>query len=82
MNDVIDSSAKEYLNQFMARIERLEEDKRVVLEDIKELYAEAKAQGFDSKVLRQVVRIRKIDKAKLDEHEELLDLYKHALGMI
>ncbi len=82
MNDVIDSSAKEYLNQFMARIERLEEDKRVVLEDIKELYAEAKSQGFDSKVLRQVVRIRKIDKAKLDEHEELLDLYKHALGMI
>ncbi len=82
MTDVIDSSAKEYLNQFMARIERLEEDKRVVLEDIKELYGEAKAQGFDSKVLRQVVRIRKIDKAKLDEHEELMDLYKHALGMI
>ena len=82
MNDVIDSSAKEYLNQFMARIERLEEDKKVLLEDIKELYAEAKAQGFDSKVLKQVVRIRKIDKSKLDEHEELLDLYKHALGMI
>ncbi len=82
MNDVIDSTAKEYLNQFIARIERLEEDKRVVLEDIKELYAEAKAQGFDAKVLRQVVRIRKIDKAKLDEHEELLDLYKHALGMV
>jgi|TARA_B110000503_G_C7036422_1_gene366302 uncharacterized protein (UPF0335 family) len=82
MTDVIDNSAKEYLNQFMARIERLEEDKRVVLEDIKELYGEAKAQGFDSKVLRQVVRIRKIDKAKLDEHEELMDLYKHALGMV
>jgi uncharacterized protein (UPF0335 family) len=82
MTDVIDSSAKEYLNQFMARIERLEEDKKVVLEDIKELYAEAKAQGFDAKVLRQVVRIRKIDKAKLDEHEELMDMYKHALGMI
>ncbi|MGB4191238.1 MAG: DUF2312 domain-containing protein [Rickettsiales bacterium] len=82
MNEVIDSSAKEYLNQFMARIERLEEEKRVLLDDIKELYAEAKAQGFDSKALRQIVRIRKIDKAKLDEQEELMDLYKHALGMI
>ncbi len=82
MSDVIDNSAKEYLNQFMARIERLEEDKRTVLEDIKEVYLEAKAQGFDVKVLRQIVRIRKIDKAKLDEHEELLDLYKHALGML
>ena len=82
MSDVIDSTAKEYLNQFMARIEKLEEDKKNLLEDIKELYAEAKAQGFDTKILKQVVRIRKIDRAKLDEQEELLDLYKHALGMI
>ncbi len=82
MNDIIDNSSKEYLNQFMARIERLEEDKKTVLEDIKEVYLEAKAQGFDTTVLRQIVRIRKIDKAKLDEHEELLDLYKHALGMV
>jgi len=82
MVDVIDSSSKDYLNQFMVRVERLEEDKRVILDDIKELYAEAKAQGFDVKVLRQLVRIRKIDRAKLDEHEELLDLYKHAIGMV
>ena len=82
MNDIIDNSSKEYLNQFMARIERLEEDKKTVLEDIKEVYAEAKAQGFDAKILRQIVRIRKMDKAKLDEQEELIDLYKHALGMI
>lgn len=82
MVDVIDSSSKDYLNQFMARVERLEEDKRVILDDIKELYLEAKAQGFDVKVLRQLVRIRKIDRAKLDEHEELLDLYKHAIGMV
>ena len=82
MNDVVDSSSKDYLNHFMARIERLEEDKKVVLEDIKELYAEAKAQGFDSKVLKQIVRIRKMDRAKLDEQEELIDLYKHALGMV
>ena len=82
MSDVIDNSSKEYLKQFIARIERLEEDKRVVLDDIKELYLEAKGQGFDTKALRQIVRIRKIDKAKLEEHEELLDLYKHALEMI
>ncbi len=82
MSDIIDNSSKEYLKQFIARIERLEEDKRVVLDDIKELYAEAKGQGFDTTALRQIVRIRKIDKAKLEEHEELLDLYKHALEMI
>ena len=82
MADVIDSSAKDYLNQFIPRIERLEEDKRIVLEDIKELYAEAKAQGFDTKVLKELVKIRKLDRAKLDEHEELLDLYKHAIGMV
>ena len=82
MVDVIDGGSKDYLNQFMTRVERLEEDKRVILDDIKELYAEAKAQGFDVKVLRQLVRIRKIDRAKLDEHEELLDLYKHAIGMV
>lgn len=82
MNDVIDNSSKEYLQQFIARIERLEEEKKQVLEDIKELYLEAKAQGFDTKALRQIVRIRKIDRAKLDEQEELIDLYKHALGMI
>jgi uncharacterized protein (UPF0335 family) len=82
MNDVIDNSSRDYLNQFMARIERLEEDKKTVLEDIKETYAEAKAQGFDTSVLRQIVRIRKADKAKLAEQEELIDLYKHALGMI
>ncbi len=82
MNDVIDNSSKEYLNQFMARIERLEDDKKTVLEDIKEVYLEAKSQGFDTKILRQIVRIRKIDRAKLAEHEELMDLYKHALGMI
>ena len=82
MTNIIDNSSKDYLNQFMARIERLEEDKKTVLEDIKEVYAEAKAQGFDVKILRQIVRIRKIDKAKLDEQEEIMDLYKHALGMV
>jgi uncharacterized protein (UPF0335 family) len=82
MTSVIDNSSKDYLNQFMARVERLEEDKKNLQEDIKELYMEAKAHGFDTKVLKQIVRIRKIDVSKLKEHEEILDLYKHALGMI
>lgn len=82
MSEMIDNTSKEYLQQFMARVERLEEDKKNILEDIKEVYAEAKAQGFDVKVLKQIVRMRKIDRAKLEEHEELIDLYKHALGMI
>ncbi len=82
MTTVIDSSSKDYLNQFMARIERLEEEKKNLLEDIKEVYAEAKVHGFDTKVLRQIVRIRKIETAKLREQEEILDLYKHALGML
>lgn len=82
MNEVIDNSSKDYLNQFMARIERLEEDKKNLLEDIKEVYAEAKAQGFDTKALKQIVRMRKVDTAKLIEQEEIIDLYKHALGMV
>lgn len=82
MTTMIDNSSKDYLNQFIARVERLEEDKKNLLEDIKEIYAEAKAQGFDTQILKQVVRIRRIDKAKLDEQEEILDLYKHALGMV
>lgn len=79
---MIDNTSKEYLQQFMARVERLEEDKKNILEDIKEVYAEAKSQGFDVTVLRQIVRMRKIDRAKLEEHEELIDLYRHALGMV
>jgi uncharacterized protein (UPF0335 family) len=82
MNEVIDNSSKDYLNQFMARIERLEEDKKNMLEDIKEVYAEAKSQGFDTKALKQIVRMRKVDTAKLIEQEEIIDLYKHALGMV
>ena len=70
------------LRQFIEKVERLDEDKAEIQNHIKDVLSEAKAQGFDAKVLRQVVRIRKIDKAKLDEHEELMDMYKHALGMI
>ncbi len=73
-------STREQLKSTLARIERLEEDKKAVLEDIKAVYDEAKAFGFDAKVLRQVVRIRKMDREKRQEQEAILDLYLSALG--
>ena len=70
------------LKSFIERIERLEDEKRALGEDIKEVYAEAKGTGFDIKTIRQIVRIRRMDKDDLDEQETLLDLYKRALGML
>lgn len=74
--------AGEQLRQFIERIERLEEDKKAIGEDIKEVYGEAKSTGFDAKIMRQIIRIRKMDAAEQQEQESLLDLYKHALGMV
>jgi uncharacterized protein (UPF0335 family) len=71
----------ERLKSFVKRIEKLEEDKTSVMEDLKDVYAEAKGVGFDVKIIRQVVRLRKIELEKRREQEELLDLYKSALGM-
>ena len=76
-----DSSAAR-LKSFIERIERLEEEKAATANDIKEVYAEAKGTGFDVKVMRQVIRIRKQDVEDRREQEELLDLYKRALGML
>jgi uncharacterized protein (UPF0335 family) len=73
--------ARDQLKAFIERIEKLEEEKAALAGDIKEVYAEAKANGFDTKTLRQVVRIRKLDTAERQEQEALLDLYLHALGM-
>lgn len=73
--------AADQLKQLVARVERLEEEKKALADDIKEVYAEAKGHGFDTKILRQVVRLRKMDKADLAEQEELLDVYMGALGM-
>lgn len=73
--------AGERLKSFIERIERLEEEKRALAEDIKEVYAEAKGTGFDVKTMRQIIKIRKIDKNDLDEQEALLDTYLRALGM-
>jgi uncharacterized protein (UPF0335 family) len=73
--------AVERLKSFIERIERLEEEKRALSGDIKEVYAEAKGTGFEPKIMRQVIKIRKMDKEEVDEEESLLDLYKRALGM-
>ena len=69
------------LRAFVERIERMEEEKKAVAEDIKEIYAEAKGNGFDTKVLRKLIAIRKMDHAERLEQEALLDLYLVALGM-
>ena len=76
------SFAKDQLRSIVERIERLEEEKQALADDIKEVYAEAKGNGFDTKTLRQVVRLRKQDMAERQEREALLDLYMHALGMV
>lgn len=70
------------LKAFIDRIERLEEEKKALAEDIKEVYAEAKGVGFDAKTIRKIVSLRKMDVEKRNEEEDLLDLYKSAIGMI
>lgn len=71
----------ERLRSFIQRIEKLEEDKAAVGEDLKEVYAEAKGTGFDTKAIRQIVKLRKIEVEKRRENDELLELYKAAIGM-
>lgn len=73
-------ASREKLRQTVAKIERLEEEKKEVAEQIKDIYAEAKAFGFDTKALRQVVRLRKIDKSDREEQEMMLETYLIALG--
>ena len=70
-----------HLRAFLERIERLEEEKRAIADDIKEVYAEAKGHGFDTKILRKVVSLRKKDANERQEEEAILDLYLAALGM-
>jgi uncharacterized protein (UPF0335 family) len=70
------------LRAFLERIERLEEEKATIAEDLKELYQEIKGTGFNTKVVRKIVRMRKMDQDKRREEEEITDLYLHALGMV
>ena len=73
--------AKDQLKSLIERIERLEEERAALSGDIREVYSEAKGFGFDTKVIRQVVRLRKLDGADRQEQEAILDLYLSALGM-
>jgi uncharacterized protein (UPF0335 family) len=73
--------SEEYLKSYIERIERLEGEKSTIAADIKGVYAEAKGNGFDAKIMRLIVRLRKLDKSELEEQETMLDVYKHALGM-
>lgn len=75
------NSAGEDLRLLIERIETLEEEKRGVADDIKDIYTEAKARGYDAKILREVVRLRKMAKDDRNEHFALLDTYAKALGM-
>ena len=72
---------KERLKSFVERVERLEEERAALSADIREVYAEARGEGFDTKTMRQVVRMRKLDRAQFQEQEAMLDLYLSALGM-
>ena len=82
MGDAAHGVAKDQLRSIVERIERLEEEKKAIADDIKDVYGEAKANGFDAKVLRKVVSLRKQDADERAEHEMVLDTYLHALGMI
>ncbi|WP_412545464.1 DUF2312 domain-containing protein [Maricaulis sp. MIT060901] len=78
-SDSIGGAAREQIKAFVARIERLEEDKANVMADMKEVYAEAKSMGFDTKILRKVITLRKVDARERQETEALLELYLGAV---
>ncbi|MDC0864484.1 DUF2312 domain-containing protein [Rickettsiaceae bacterium] len=78
MTEVISTSQ---LAQFIAKIERLENEKSDIAEDIKEVFNEAKAAGFDTKIMKQVLKLKKLDKDELAEQEAVLDLYRSALNV-
>ncbi|HEX8570322.1 MAG TPA: DUF2312 domain-containing protein [Caulobacteraceae bacterium] len=78
--DVLTATAQGRLKSFIERIERLEEDKAAVSNDMKEVFLEAKGEGFDVKILRKVIRLRKQDKVKREEEAALIDLYLSAIG--
>ncbi len=78
--EVLNGSAQGQLKSVIERIERLEEDKKSVMEDLKAVYAEAKGNGFDTKIIRKIIRLRKQDTAQRQEEDALLDLYLSAIG--
>ena len=80
--DVLNGTAQTQLKSIIERVERLEQEKAEIAEQIKEVFAEAKGNGFDVKVLRKVIRLRKQDRAKRQEEEAILELYLSAIGEI
>ncbi len=81
MTDAPHGIARDQLRQFVERIERMEEEKKTIADDIRDIYAEAKSMGFDTKILRKVIALRKNDEQERTEEEMILDTYLHALGM-
>jgi uncharacterized protein (UPF0335 family) len=79
-SDVLTNAAQGRLRTIIERLERLDEEKQAIATDMKEVFAEAKGEGYDVKALRKVLRLRKIDKAKRQEEEAILDLYMTAIG--
>jgi uncharacterized protein (UPF0335 family) len=79
---VVHRFAKDQLKAFVERVERLEEEKKAIADDVRDVYAEAKANGYDVKALRTVVRLRKQDVNERKEQEAILETYMHALGML
>jgi uncharacterized protein (UPF0335 family) len=77
-----DNVSAEQLRLLIERIERLEEEKRGISDDIKDVYGEAKSTGFDAKIMRQIVRLRKMERHQLQEQDALLDTYRNALGLV
>jgi len=77
----LQTSAKDQLRAFVSRIERLEEEKKGIADDIRDVYNESKSQGYDPKIMRQIVRLRKMPIHDRKEMEAILDVYKSALGI-
>jgi uncharacterized protein (UPF0335 family) len=80
--DEVQGIAAGQLKSIVERIERLEEEKKAIADDIKDVYGEAKANGFDTKVLRAIIRLRKQEASEREEQDAILELYKAALGMV
>jgi uncharacterized protein (UPF0335 family) len=80
-NKLIGGNSVEQLKSIISRVERLEEDKATTTADIRDVYAEAKGNGFEVKAIRQIIKLRKLDAQERDEQESVLDTYRRALGM-
>ena len=80
--DAAPNAIASQLKAVVERIERLEEEKKAIADDIRDVYAEAKGNGYDVKALRTIIRLRKQDKTERQEHEAILETYMHALGMV